>query len=284
MAYLLIFVKSLTIISESVLIRKYTDRHSSGSMVFTGVISLFAMLFFLLTDKDGFHPNLAVLPYAIGFGAIYCLAYMLTFVALSCGPFTLSMLIISYCLVFPIIYGIVWLREELTILMCIGFLLLTVSLYLVRGTMADGEHKITAKWAVSIVVVCVGNGVLSILQKMQQLRFDNGQNHEFMAISLALSAFLLLVIGIVNSRKNLREVICYGLPYASAAGISNGANNLLSLWINTLMPISVSSPIISGVKIAISYVCSSLLFKERYSRRQIIGVAIGAAALICLSI
>ena len=284
MAYLLILVKSLTNISESVLIRKYTDRHTSGSMVFTGVISLFAMLFFLLTDRDGFHPDPAILPYAIAFGAIYCLAYLLTFVALACGPFTLSMLIISYCLVFPIVYGIVWLGEELTLLMCIGFLLLTVSLYLVRGTMADEEHKITAKWAVSITVVCVGNGVLSILQKMQQLRFDNGQNHEFMAISLALSAVLLLAIGIVNNRRNLKEVVRYGLPYAGAAGISNGATNLLSLWINTLLPISVSSPISSGVKIVMSYICSGLLLKESYSRRQIIGVAVGAAALICLSI
>ena len=284
MAYFLILIKSLTNISESVLIRKYTDKHTSGSMIFTGVISLFAMLFFLFTDSDGFHPDMEIIPYAIAFGALYCLAYLLTFVALACGPFTLSMLIISYCLVFPIIYGIVWLDEELTILMCIGFLLLAVSLYMVRGTKASDGHGISVKWIISITVVCIGNGGLSIIQKMQQLRFDNAQNHEFMAVSLALSAVLLLLIGTIKDRKKIREVMRCGLPYAGAAGISNGANNYLSLVINNLLPISIFSPISSGVKIVVSYICSGWLFSEHYNRRQIVGVAIGAVAVICLSI
>lgn len=284
MAYLLVFLKSLTNLTESVLIRKYTDKHSTGSMLFTGIISLFAMAFFLITDTDGFHPSAAILPYAAAFGALYCVAYLLTFTALACGPFTLSMLVISYCLVFPIVYGIVWLGESVTLLTCAGFLLLALSLYLVRGTKADDEHKITFKWVLAISVVCVGNGVLSILQKVQQLRFDNAQNHEFMVISLGLSAAILIVSGILRDRKDLKEIVRYGLPCAGLAGVSNGATNLLTLFVNNLMPLSIAAPLSSGVKMVLSYVCSGLLLKEHYGKRQIIGVGIGIAALICLNI
>ena len=284
MGYLLILLKSGVNISESVLIRKYNEKHDYGSMFFTGIISLAAMLFFILSDTDGFHAGKEILPYSLVFGAVYCISYLMTFVALGCGPFTLSMLIISYSLVFSIVYGIVWLHDPITPFTCIGFALLAVSLFLVRGEKKGSEHKISVKWLIAIGITSAGNGILTIVQKMQQLRFDNACNHEFMAISLAISAVVLLCVGIIRDRANIRNTFRYGAPYAVTAGAANGVNNYLSMVINNLIPISISAPVFSGVKIVMSYLISGVLFKERYLRRQIVGVVIGAAALVFLNL
>ena len=284
MGYLLILLKSTVNISESVLIRKYNEKYDYGSMFFTGIISLAAMVFFLLSDSDGFHAGTEILPYSLIFGAVYCVSYLMTFVALACGPFTLSMLIISYSLIFSIVYGIVWLHDPITSFTYIGFALLAVSLFLVRGTQKDEEHKISLKWIIAIGITAAGNGILAIVQKMQQLRFDNAYNHEFMVISLALSALVLLCLGFVRDRTNIRKAVRYGTPYAAAAGAANGLNNYLTMVINNLIPISISVPLISGVKIVMSYLISGVLFKERYLKRQVIGVIIGAAALVFLNL
>ncbi len=284
MGYLLIVLKSIANISESILIKKYNAKHSAGGMFFTGILSLFALAFFFVSDKNGLNFPTEMFPYAIAFGFIYCISYFLTFVALACGPFTLSMLIISYSLVFPILYGIIFLHESVTVFKCIGFALLMISLFFVREKKDEKEKKISVKWIAAIVVVMLGNGVLAIIQKIQQLKFNNECNNEFMIIGLAVSAVALLTGGIVKDRKQLKEIIRFGIPYAGTAGVANGVNNLLTIAVNNLLPLSVVSPVCSGMKIVVSFLSATILFKEKYIKRQIFGVGIGVIALIFLNL
>lgn len=284
MGYLLIILKTVANISESVLIKKYNAKHSAGGMFFTGILSLFALVFFFVSDKNGLNFPPEMLPYAIAFGIIYCISYFLTFIALACGPFTLSMLIISYSLIFPILFGIIFLHESVSVFTCIGFVLLMISLFFVRENKDEKEKKISAKWIIAIIIVMVGNGLLAIIQKIQQLRFNNGCNNEFMIIGLAISASVLLTGGIIKDRKQLKEIIRYGIPYAGTAGVANGINNLLTIAVNNLLPLSIVSPVFSGMKIVVSFLSATILFKEKYMKRQILGVGIGVIALIFLNL
>lgn len=284
MGFLLIFIKVITGLWESVFVKQYNRKHTHGGMFFTGIISLFAMLFFLLSDTNGFHIEKQVLPYAALFGLIYCVAYLLTFYALAIGSFTMSLLIISYALVFPIVYGIIWLHDPVSVFTYIGFALLAISLFLVRGKKDAENKRFSMKWLIAILIVAIGNGALAVIQKVQQLRFDNKFNNEFMAVALGLSAAVLLIGGIIKDRKYLKEILRYGTPYAGGAGVANGINNLLTLFINNMMPIAISSPLVSGSRIVFSFIISRTIFKEQFLVRQIIGVAIGALALVFLNL
>jgi drug/metabolite transporter (DMT)-like permease len=79
-------------------------------------------------------------------------------------------------------------------------------------------------------------------------------------------------------------VLRHGLPYTAGAGISNGAANAMVVFLHTLMPISLSSPIRVGVKVMMSFLLSVVIFREKFKKRQVLGVAIGAVALILLNI
>ena len=106
LAFALIILSSVTHLVEGSLIKKYNGKHTKGGFIFTAMVSLFSMLFFLLTDKGGLDFRAEMIPYGIVSGIFYFSASFLTFVALGCGPFALSMLIISYSCVFSISYGI----------------------------------------------------------------------------------------------------------------------------------------------------------------------------------
>lgn len=82
----------------------------------------------------------------------------------------------------------------------------------------------------------------------------------------------------------MKEIVRYGTPYAVGAGVINGFRNILALVICTFLPISISSAMGSGLKIVISFVISYFLFKETFLKRQIVGVAVGAAALVLLNL
>jgi len=82
----------------------------------------------------------------------------------------------------------------------------------------------------------------------------------------------------------MKEILRYAVPYAMGAGLINGFRNVLSLFVCTMIPISVSSATTSGMKIVVSFFVSYLMFKETFLKRQIVGVAIGAVALVLLNI
>ena len=50
------------------------------------------------------------------------------------------------------------------------------------------------------------------------------------------------------------------------------------------LPISIVSPMSTGLGIVISFLAALLLYKERYSKKQKIGVLIGAAAVVLFAL
>ena len=285
MAALLILLAGCTGLVEGVLIKKYNAKHKKGGFIFTGLVSLFSMLFFAVTDRGGFYFPSGIFPYALTSGALFCVASFLTYVALGCGPFAVSMLILSYSGVFSVVYGLVFLPEEASAFTYIGFALIMISLFLTRGdSRADADKKASFKWLVCMILSVIGSGMFGVLLRIQQIKFDNACTNEFMIITLGFSALVLLTVGIVRDGRNLPYILRYGGVYAAVSGLANGATNMMGLAINLLMPISLSSPIRVGVKIILSFILSKLIFKEKILLRQAIGVAVGGVALVFLNL
>ena len=274
---------------ESVMIKKYNAKYTQGGFIFTALISLFAMVFFFIIDKDGLcFPPLLIL-YGIISGVFYSCASYLTFVALGCGSYMLSNLFLSYTLIFSIVYGLVFLKEEITLFTYLGIALMLVSIFLVKNNKkaADGKLqnvKVSVKWVVCITLSVIGSGMFGVMKKLQQVEFDKAYDNEFMIVTYVFTFVTLMVIGIIKDSKQILYIFRHGGPYAAAAGASNGLVNLLSLEITKLIPLSVSAPMLSGIKIIVTFLISLIIFKEKMSVKQIIGVVLGTASLILFNI
>ena len=284
---LLIIASSLVHKLESVFIKKYNSKHSVGGFIFTAIVSLFSMLFFLITDiasdPTGLNFTGEIIIYGILAGACYALASLFTFIALGSGSFVLTGLILSYGIVITISHGL-FRGEELSLFDWIGLIILLVSVYLVKGKKDGSGAKITPKWVYSIALSVLFAGAFGILQREQQFAFNRAYNNEFMIVSLAFSAVFLFTVGIVKDGKNLLYIMKNGSLFAAGAGLSNGATNLISLFLYSYAPISFISPMSTGIGILLSFIISKLIFKESFSQMQYAGVAAGAAALILFNI
>ena len=276
---------------EGIMIKQYNKNHGTGGFFFTALISLFAMLFFLITDHNGLVFRAEMIPYGIASGAFYCMASFLTYVAFGCGSFVLTNLFLSYSLLFSVGYGLIILKEPATLFTYVGLILMMISVFLVRqkaekATAQKDEPrvKLSLKWVICVALSVIGSGMFSVMQKLQQVKFHKTCDNEFMIITLLFSAITLFSIGIITNRKNLLYILRHGGIYASVAGISNGATNLLNLVVNAMIPISIAAPTRSGIKIVIGFLISLIIFKEKLSRRQTLGVIIGAIALILLNL
>lgn len=267
---------------EAMVVRHYGKRHGSGGMVFNAIICLFSTLFFLLTDKDGLWFSGEMMIYGVVSSVLFALGFYSMYVAFQLGSFVATKLIASFTGIISIVYGVFWLGEAASWTTWLAIALIFVSMVLVRYQKADSAEKksVTSKWLFWVLLSVVSNGFISVLSRMQQLRFDNRFNNEFMILSLLGSCVILLILGIAKERGSMRATFRSGFGYGAAAGLFNGGKNLVNLIIYLYVPISVATPMKTGIGLLVSFLISLFLYKEKFNRQQLMGVALGAVALI----
>ena len=72
-------------------------------------------------------PTLQTFLYGLVFGILFCTASAMSAKAMSIGSMALSSVIMNMGLLIPILYSVIFLHEELTLLHLVGFILFCVS-------------------------------------------------------------------------------------------------------------------------------------------------------------
>lgn len=285
MPVLLMVLCTATLTVQNVFKKQYSMKCAGGDYFFSTVVSLFALLFFILTaGKISF--GIEILPYSVGFAAVFALATVYSVMAIKSGSLAITSLILSYSLIIPTLYGFLFLGEEITPLKCGGILLLLVSLFLVRAD-TKGESKTdkpTLKWVIYLIIAFISNGMCSVVQNAQQRRFDGAQNGNFMILALIISTAVLLVISLVFERKTILDSLKKGLVLSSACGLCNGATNYLVMVIIAVVASSVFFPVLSAGQLVLTFIISVTLYREKFIPRQIAGLVCGLASLVMLNI
>ena len=252
-----------------------------GSYTFTTLIAVTAALFFVLSSGGSLSFSMGLLPWSAAFGISYGLAIFFSVLAVSCGSLALTSLIISYSLILPTLFGLIFYQEPVSMMFLIGMLLLMLSLLLINGS--SSKLVITLRWCICVLISFLANGTCSIIQAAQQRHFNGAFKNEFMILALAIVSVVLIAFTLVKEKQDISSCLKSGLLYGGICGITNGIVNLLSMVLVTRMNVSIVFPIISaGCIVAVSAV-SVLYYKEQLSRKQLTGLALGVGAIVFLS-
>ena len=288
MGYLLILINQAAHQVEGMLVRRYGKKHGAGGLFFNAIICLFAMFFFVLTDKGGFYFPKELWLYGFVSCLMFAAGFYSMYLALQLGSYAISRLISSFSGVFAIVYGLVFLKEPAGVMTYIAFILVFASVFLMNyktgGKEKEEEKGFSVKWLISVLVALVSNGMIAVLSRMQQLRFENACDNEFMMLSLGGAFAALMLIGLVTERGKLKQILKYGMLYGGIAGLMNGAANLVNLATYLFLPISVVTPIRTGLGIVTNFVISVFVYKEKFTRRQLVSAVIGVLALVLLKL
>ena len=286
MGTLLILLAILIHQGEGMIVKHYGNKYGSGGMFFNAVICLFSMLFFILTDKNGFYFP----PMLFAFGLVSCLMYAAGFgfmyLALQCGSYALTRLIASMSGIIAILYGIVFLEEPagwLTYL-AIGLVFLSVILMNYRKKEQGEKKGFSLKWLIYVLITALSNGLIAVLTRMQQLHFNDACSNEFKILSLGGACIALVIIGLFTDKGRFRQTLRQGTLHGTLAGLLNGANNYLTMTVYLFIPISLATSLRTGLEILASFAVSVLIYRETFTRRQVISALIGIVALVLLQI
>jgi multidrug transporter EmrE-like cation transporter len=85
----------------------------------------------------------------------------------------------------------------------------------------------------------------------------------------------------VKDKKNFKDKKNL-IPLAMICGVCTFTMNFLNLKLSGLLPSQLFFPLVNGSAIVLSSVMSAVLFKERLSKRQTVGLVGGIICLIAI--
>lgn len=287
--FLLIILASCT---QSILSKLYIKK-SRNVYVFNIGKSLLAFLAFVLLGifiNKSYSVHIPTLIYSAVFGIFVFASMYLGYLALVCGPMSVTSTIVSFSLVIPSAYGIIVLGEPLTAYKALGFIFLAASLLLFNAKKKD-ERKASVKWLIFTLLTLVSNGLGSVLQKMHQISFPGQYTTEFMRDSMLLSVVgyivLLFVLRLIKKDKNEahnERVSTGGIICSLFAGIANAANYFFTLLLTAKSDASALFPMISAGTIIALFISGRLIFGEKHHSVQILALLFGMASIILLKL
>lgn len=262
--------------------KAFSERVVGGTYFFTTLSTVFAMLFFVISALGNMSFDSSMIPYAIGFGVSYVVCLVSSILAIVYGSLSLTTLVMSYSLLVPTLYGLVFLNEPSSKWLVIGLVLLCFSLLLTNKT--DGNMKISFKWVIYVLLATLGNGFCSVFQKMQQVKFNGAYKNEFMIVSLFVVVIVSAIMMFVKEKKELSLFVRRGWILCVACGIMNAIVNLLVMVLSNTMAASVLFPVLSAGELVLVYFISKYMYKETLSRAQLAGFVLGIFSVVFLSI
>jgi drug/metabolite transporter (DMT)-like permease len=277
--YLLAII--LGISGQSIVKKTYTQKtNGAGVYFFNTLLSAAALLFFVVTSSK-FSFDISFIPYSIGFAVSYAVASVFMVLAIAYGSLSLTSLFISYSLLIPTFYGLI-IGDPIGKGFIPGMVLLVISLFLTNKM--DEKGKISFKWIIFVILSFVGNGMCTVVQKMQQVSSNGAYKNEFMIVALAIVTIVMFIMTLFTQRKDIKLFAKSGWHWAIICGALNGMVNLFVMILSGKMPVSLMFPLISAGGLIVTFLVSRFCYKEKLTKLQLAGFLCGVASVVCLNV
>ena len=219
--------------------------------------------------------------FTAGLGVVFGLATNLnTFYklkALNEGPMHLTLLITTSSMIIPTLSG-VFFGEAFSWKKLVAMAVLIFFIYLSLGR-TDGK-KTNGRWFVYCLISFVFCGAVGVLQKIHQASAYKNETN-----ALLFVAFLFSIVFARLAVKGKLKEISLGkknIIFAGICGLCIYAMNYINLRLSGMLPAQLFFPLVNGSAIVLSSLASVLLFKEKLSGKQLVGLVGGILSLIAI--
>lgn len=290
----LILVLSITAalcgnIATKYYVEKEKPKGLSDDLVFRAVCWLTAAVILLCWGGVG-SPSAFTVVFGVAFGAVTVLQGVTNMVALRVGPMSYTMVIISFSTLISALSGVIFFDEELGWAQIAGIVLMLASFVLAANDNAGNKANI--KWLILCLLAFAATGGIGIMQKVHQSSEYRDELNAFLIVAFVSAAvFCSIFIMVIKKRErrfsdpNGRESkskkqFWISLGTMLTCGVSVAVNNKFNLYLSGVMDSALFFPIVNGGGLVLTTLAALLLFKEKLSKKQWIGVIVGIISVV----
>ena len=295
MEHVLTLIISMTACLVGGILRKDYTRRAPGGLLpvllFNVINALACALVLFLWD--GF-PGASqfTLFLGIAFGLVTALQAVTNLLALQIGPMSYTTLIVSFSTLISAVSGALFFGESIGVSQIVGIALMLIS-FLLAVERKEGENKTSMRWLLLCLVAFFSCGGIGVMQKIHQSSPYRQELGAFLIIAFAACFAASAVFCLILWRKQGKSA---GFPVVSGkagmlllggmilCGVCSAINNKLNLYLSGVMDSAVFFPIVNGGGLVLSTLAAVVLFRERLTPKQWIGVATGILSVLLLAI
>ena len=213
------------------------------------------------------------------FGVVTLLSSTYKLFALSKGPMHITLLFNTSAMIIPTMSG-VFFGERFSLAKLTLVAVLLFFLYLSFKKTED--TKIGEKWFFYSLLAFFFQGAIGVLQKIHQSSKYKSESSGFLFVAFICA---MIFCFLKNNCKFDRTVLNKKMIFIGLlCGICTFAMNFINLKLSGILPSQLFFPIVNGSAIVLSSAVSIVLFKERITKRQTIGLIGGIITLIGICI
>ena len=255
-------------------------KNTTDALVFNIFVFIVSAMLFL---PKIFGCSTAVWVYGV-FGGIFAVAYQLLYTkALSIGNVSLTAMISNFSMVLNVLMSYIFFDEPISAMRLFGISLTVTSFIICNGGGEKGG--VDRKWLILAVLAMFSTSAGSIVQKMLGESPYRNENQAFISCLYLVSALIGgLIYPVLRKSEKLNLKIGFGMiKYAVAVGVSLA----LYQWVYTYGLANIEGtflfPSLSGGTIILTTLSGILIFKDKFTHRQIVGVIIGIISLVLMN-
>ena len=287
--FLLIAVLCFIFTAKSFVMKFLSKNHlnnTADAVLINGFIfACIALLFAAFVP----HAGLPEIVFGIIMGSLTVLCQVSYMSALAVGPLSLTGLVYNLAMLVPIFVSRIFYGEPLSVFRAVGIGLSILALIINTKPSSDG--KISKKWYLFILLAFTFNGLVATTTKI--FTNDYVPKDELFPIetyaylgcayitATILSAIIFLIFRAKKTKTSCRPTLSFFLP-AIAVALLLAAFQPIYTYSASVIPGTLLFPAYNGAATLLVTVSGMLLFKEKLSRRQWIGVSVGAVAIILM--
>jgi len=263
---------------------------ASEMYMINGGLSIVTLL--LLFVFAGFSITVSVytLICALLFGLFVTISGVVNNFALKIGPYSYTQTIISLSTIITALSGWVFWGESLSVFKIIGLFFILACFFLAVDKSKD-KNSANVKWFILCMVCLVSSAAIGLTQKVHQSSDFRAEIYGFLIITFIISTIVSFVFGFLVRRKEIKTLDRTAKQKINwkfliftcvVCGVGTAFNHGINLFLAGAVESAIMFPIVNGVPFVSAVALSFLLFKERLSKKQTVGLIVGIIAMLCL--
>lgn len=234
-------------------------------------------------------PALFTVLLGILFGILTMSGALFNMKAMSLGPVSYTQLICCSSMIIPAFSGAIFWKEQLSIGHIIAVVLLLLCFFFSSESKGDNKSA-NLKWLFFTLLSFACVGAIGITQKVQQSSAYAADASWFLIIALLTASVISLIMWLYETRgehkderKGILDPKLIGMFLF--IGFVIAFTNKVNLYLSGVMPSIIFFPLVNGGALILTMLAGFLIFKERLSRKQTVGMIFGfaAVALLCFA-
>ncbi len=257
---------------------------------FAFAVAFVCSLFFIIGKFDRLF---SVSPFTLILSVIFAISVSITQItqskAMGLGASSVVSLIYSFGFVLPIVFALFAWDEGVSIFQWVGLGFLVTSLVLIIYKKEE-RFKRGIAWFILAIIAMIGSGTNAILQKIHQRSQFSGELELFLVYATFFSLVFTFIAFIITKRRKTDEnVLKSRLSLKQfigpiGLGLSVCFLNFINLYLAGKLPSVIHFPIYNVGNLLLTTVISAIIYKDKTTVSQKLGLGIGVIAILIIGL